>query len=66
MQKDIMELVKNKDFASVAEFYECLSDDKEGVLEYLKWRVGSGCMKNEKLSKQYIESCSKLIAKIFQ
>lgn len=64
MKKEIMELVKNEDFASVDEFYKCLSDNKKEVLKHLRWRADGGCMKDENLSRQYIKACNKLIAAI--
>lgn len=65
MKKEMKELVellvKNEDFASCEDFKEELAEDKQAVIDDLKWRADGGVMKNEILPAGYAEVCKQIL-----
>ena len=63
MTKHINYLIENNDIASVEEFNEVLTNNKQDFIEHLNWRISGGLMKNEKIKhyNEYLNACSELL-----
>ena len=65
MNNNINILVKNYDFASIAEFNEEVRKNKEELINYLAWRIGGGTFLNETLPNGYIEACTEVLKSLY-
>ena len=59
-------LIQNEDLKNEKEFYEMLEDDRQGIINDLKWRISGGKMKGEVIKNhdEYIEQCKKLLEEL--
>ena len=65
MENNISILVKNFDFASIAEFNEEVQKNKEELINYLVWRIGDGTFLNEPLPSGYVAACTEVLKSLY-
>ena len=64
MSEAIKKLIRNYDFESETEFYECLEENQNEVINHLEWRVAGGKTKDENIGNDYIEACKFILSEI--